>query len=189
MLKKKNLALIFILTTSLLIGCSKGESTVNGSSQKQQEQMISRITAIASSRPSDHSSTVEGKAAYNAYLEKENGLRKDLIGKKVQDWSCTVGENAAPIDLIARLTHVSSTEYNESRFDCFGNKDHRTSGISKNLDNQVFRIVLNENDARKLGKLNKGDQVKFSGTISDLNLGLRSEFIMEFQHANAELIK
>ena len=188
-MKKKYLALIFGLTTSLLIGCSKDQSTVSGSSQDQQEQIISRITTMASSRPNIHPKTKAGKDAYTAYLEKENGLIKDLIGKKVQNWSCTVGGNSAPTDLIARLTHATGKEYYESKFECFGNRDHRTSGSTKNLDNQIFSIVLNETDARKIGKLNKGNQVKFSGTISELNIGLGLEFNMGFQHTNAELIK
>lgn len=201
MLKKKYLTLMFVLTASLLTGCSKGpstgtsagQSTANGSSQSQQDQIVSRITTIASTRPSEHFKTPEEKAAYkaaySAYLERENGLRKELVGKEVQNWTCTIGENGAPIDLVARLMHISSMEHNESKFDCFGNKDHRTSGISKNLDNQLFRIVLNEDDARKIGKLNKGDQVKFSGVISELHLGLRTEFVMEFQRVNAKVVK
>jgi len=186
---RKYLALLFVLFTSLMIGCSKGQSSIAGNGLNQQEQTISLITSLASGRPNIHPKTKEGNDAYNAYLEKEKILIKDLIGKKVENWSCTAGESSTPIDLTARLAHVTSQQFYESKFDCFGNKDHRTSGITEKLDNQIFSILLNENDARKIGKLNKGDQVKFSGTIFSLNLGLRTEFIMEFHQAKAELIK
>ena len=188
-MKKRYLALMFGLATSLLAGCSKEQSTVTGSSQNQQEEVISRITAVASSRPNIHPKTKEAQDAYNAYLEKEKVLIKDLIGKKVQNWSCTIGENSASIDLMARLTQFPGKTDKESKFECFGNKDHRTSGSTKNLDNQIFNMVLNETDARKIGKLGKGNQVKFSGTISELYLGLGLEFNVGFQNMSAELIK